>query len=116
MLDGQLFDNDQLFDPLLLSVTCGARLTKNYISIISEAIIKKISFESRDYELVDEKSLSAMSRKTTEKNADSKWLNDKKVLELLRVFSVKNCICKIFLKLSPKFTLETQSLFCFLIV
>ena len=36
--------------------------------LILEGIIKKISYERRDYESVDEKSLSwAMSRKTKEK-------------------------------------------------
>ena len=36
--------------------------------LILEGIIKKISYERRDYESVDEKNLSwAMSRKTTKK-------------------------------------------------
>ena len=50
-----------------------ARLAK---ILISQGIVKKISYERRDYESVDEKSLSsAMSRKTTKKkNSCSKVL------------------------------------------
>ena len=50
------------------SVHKSARIAK--ISILNlEGIIKKISYERRDYESVEEKSLSywAMSRKTTKK-------------------------------------------------
>ena len=44
------------------------RLATIFISI-SEGIIENISYERRDYESVEEKSLSfAMSRKTTNKN------------------------------------------------
>ena len=51
------------------------RSAKILISIL-EGIIKKISYEHREYESVDEKSLSwAMSRKTTKKkNSGSKEL------------------------------------------
>ena len=46
-----------LFNPLLLSAHKSARIFK--ISILKlEGIIKKISYERRDYESVDEKSLS----------------------------------------------------------
>ena len=53
--------------PLLPIAHKSARIVK--ISILKlEGIIKKISYERRDYESVDEKSLSkAMSRKTTKK-------------------------------------------------
>ena len=45
------------------------RLAKIWISI-SEGIINIFSYERRNYESVDEKSLSqAMSRKTTKKNS-----------------------------------------------
>ena len=55
------------FNPLLPIAHKSARIDK--ISILKlEGIIKKISYERRDYESVDEKSLSkAMSRKTTKK-------------------------------------------------
>ena len=54
-------------NPLLPIAHKSARIVK--ISILKlEGIIKKISYERRDYESVDEKSLSkAMSRKTTKK-------------------------------------------------
>ena len=54
-------------NPLLPIAYKSARIDK--ISILKlEGIIKKISYERRDYESVDEKSLSwAMSRKTTKK-------------------------------------------------
>ena len=53
--------------PLLPIMYKSARIDK--ISILKlEGIIKKISYERRDYESVEEKSLSqAMSRKTTNK-------------------------------------------------
>ena len=56
-----------LINPLLPIAHKSAQIDK--ISILKlEGIIKKISYERRDYELVDEKSLSkAMSRKTTKK-------------------------------------------------
>ena len=56
-----------LFNPLLPIAHKSARIVK--ISILKlEGIIKKIFYERRDYESVDEKSLSkAMSRKTTKK-------------------------------------------------
>ena len=56
-----------LFNPLLPIAHKSAQIDK--ISILKlEGIIKKISYERRDYESVDEKSLSkAMSRKTTKK-------------------------------------------------
>ena len=56
-----------LFNPLLPIAHKSARIDK--ISILKlEGIIKKISYERRDYESVDEKSLpKAMSRKTTKK-------------------------------------------------
>ena len=55
------------FNPLLPIAHKSARIDK--ISILKlEGIIKKISYERRDYESVDEKSLSkAMSRKTMKK-------------------------------------------------
>ena len=55
------------FNPLLPIAHKSAQIDK--ISILKlEGIIKKISYERRDYESVDEKSLSkAMSRKTTKK-------------------------------------------------
>ena len=54
-------------NPLLPIAHKSAQIDK--ISILKlEGIIKKISYERRDYESVDEKSLSkAMSRKTTKK-------------------------------------------------
>ena len=54
-------------NPLVPSAHKSVRIYK--ISILKlEGIIKKISYERRDYESVDEKSLSkAMSRKTTKK-------------------------------------------------
>ena len=54
-------------NPLLPIAHKSARIDK--ISILKlEGIIKKISYERRDYESVDEKCLSkAMSRKTTKK-------------------------------------------------
>ena len=61
----------------LPSVRKSERIAK--ISILKlEGTIKKISYEPRDYESVDEKSLSwALSRKTTkEKNSGSKGLNN----------------------------------------
>ena len=53
------------FNPLLPIAYKSARIDK--ISILKlEGIFKKISYERRDYESVEEKSLSqAMSRKTT---------------------------------------------------
>ena len=62
-------------NPLLPIAHKSARIDK--ISILKlEGIIKKISYERRDYESVDEKSLSkAMSRKTAEKkNSGTKGL------------------------------------------
>ena len=55
------------FNPLLPIAHKSARIDK--ISILNlEGIIKKISYERRDYESVDEKSLSEdMSQKTTKK-------------------------------------------------
>ena len=55
------------FNPLVPIAHKSARIDK--ISILKlEGIIKKISYERRDYESVDEKSLSkAMSRKTMKK-------------------------------------------------
>ena len=55
------------FNPLVPSAHKSVRISK--ISILKlEGIIKKISYERRDYESVDEKSLSeAMSRKTTKR-------------------------------------------------
>ena len=62
-----------------------ARIDK--ISILKlEGIIKKISYERRDYESVDEKSLSeAMSRKTTKKKKKSgtKGLKKMKIYKFL---------------------------------
>ena len=53
------------FNPFPPSVPIWHRLAKHSILIL-EGITKKISYERRDYESVDEKSLSrAMSRKTT---------------------------------------------------
>ena len=49
--------NYRNFNPLLRSVHCGSRLAKISISI-QEGIMKKISYERRDYDSVDEKSLS----------------------------------------------------------
>ena len=46
-----------LFNPLLPSVSCMARLAKILI-LIYEGINKNNSYERRDYESVDEKSLS----------------------------------------------------------
>ena len=45
------------FNPLLPSVPYMARSAKIFISIL-EGIIKKISYERRDYESVDKKSIS----------------------------------------------------------
>ena len=58
----------QLFlNPFPPSVPIWHRFAKLSILIL-EGIIKKISYERRDYESVDEKSLSeAMSRETSEK-------------------------------------------------
>ena len=56
------------------------------ISILKlEGIIKKISYERRDYESVDEKSLSkAMSRKNYEKkNSGTKGLKKMKIYTFL---------------------------------
>ena len=57
------------FKPLLPIAYKSARIIwQNFESKILEGIIKKISYERRDYESVEEKSLSqAMSRKTTKK-------------------------------------------------
>ena len=57
----------KFINPLLPIAHKSARIGK--ISILKlEGIIKKISYERRDYESVDEKSLSkAMSRKNTKK-------------------------------------------------
>ena len=56
-----------IFNPLVPSAHKSVRISK--ISILKlEGIIKKISYERRDYESVDENSLSeAMSRKTTKR-------------------------------------------------
>ena len=61
-------------NPLLPIAHKSARIDK--ISILKlKGIIKKISYERRDYESVDEKSLSkAMSQKTTKKNSGTKGL------------------------------------------
>ena len=60
---------------MLPSVSNMARLPKILILIL-EGIIKKISYERRDYKSVDEKSLSqAMSRKKQrKKNSEGKRL------------------------------------------
>ena len=56
-----------VFNPLLPSAANMRRSAKILILIL-EGIIKKISHERRDYESVDENSLSkVMSRKTTKK-------------------------------------------------
>ena len=56
-----------IINPFPPSVPIWHRLAKLSILIL-EGIIKKFSYERRDYESVDEKSLSlAMSRKTTKK-------------------------------------------------
>ena len=56
--------NDLFFNPLLLCTTYMTRLVKIF-TLILEGIVKKISYERRDYEFVDENILSlAMSRKT----------------------------------------------------
>ena len=64
---GILLPTYHCINPLLPIEHKSARIDK--ISILKlEEIIKKISYERRDYESVDEKSLSkAMSRKTTKK-------------------------------------------------
>ena len=65
---------EPLINPLLPSVPYKVRLAKYLISI-SEGIIKFISYERRDYESVDEKSLSStMSRYTQKNNSGSKGL------------------------------------------
>ena len=52
-----LLDSNSFFNPLLPTAHKSARIGK--ISILKlEGIIKKISYERRDYESVDEKSLS----------------------------------------------------------
>ena len=52
------------------------RRSAKILILMLEGIIKKISYERRDYESVDEKSLSwAISRKTMKKNSGSKGLN-----------------------------------------
>ena len=57
--------NSNLFNPLVLSVLNKGRVAK---ILIYEGILKEISYDRRDYESVDEKSLSkTMSRKTTKK-------------------------------------------------
>ena len=63
----KIFIQHKYVNPLLPIAHKSARIDK--ISILKlEGIIKKISYERRDYESVDEKSLSkAMSRKTTKK-------------------------------------------------
>ena len=55
------------YNPLVPSAHKSVRIAK--ISILKlEGIIKKISYQRRDYESVDENSLSkAMSRKTTKR-------------------------------------------------
>ena len=46
-----------------------------------EGILKKNSYERRDYESVNEKSLSwAMSRKTTKKKSGHEWVNKSKMI------------------------------------
>ena len=62
-------------NPFPPSVPIWHRLAKLSILIL-EGIVKKISYELRDYESVDEKSLSwAMSRKTRgKKNSGNKGL------------------------------------------
>ena len=54
---------------LMLSLYCLAWHTclAKILILIYEGIIKKISYERRDYGSVDDKSLLAMSRKTTKK-------------------------------------------------
>ena len=61
------FVSIKYLNPLVPIAHKSAQIDK--ISILKlEGIIKKISYERRDYESVDEKSLSkAMSRKTTKK-------------------------------------------------
>ena len=55
------------FNPLVPSAHKSVRIAKILILKL-EGIIKKISYERRDYESVDENSLSeAMSRKTTKR-------------------------------------------------
>ena len=62
-----LSNNFKCVNPLLPIAHKSARIDKILILKL-EGIIKKISYERRDYESVDEKSLSkAMSRKTTKK-------------------------------------------------
>ena len=51
------FETKHQFNPFPLSVQIWHRLVKLSILIL-EGIIKKISYERRDYESVDEKSLS----------------------------------------------------------
>ena len=67
--------NFSKINPLLPSAAYMRRSAKILI-LIEEGIIKKISYKRRDYESVDEKSLSlAMSRKTMKKkNSGSKGL------------------------------------------
>ena len=51
------------------------RRSAKILILILEGIIKKISYERRDYESVDEKSLSkAMSREKLKENSGSKGL------------------------------------------
>ena len=74
-------------NPLLPIAHKSARIHK--ISILKlEGIIQKISYERRDYESVDEKSLSkAMSWKTTKKNSGTKGLKRFRVLLLQLIYN-----------------------------
>ena len=75
-------------NPLLPRATYMRRSAKTLISIL-EGIIKKISYEWRDYESVDEKSRSlAMSRKTTKKNQAVKGKTVLNVWKILCLFSL----------------------------
>ena len=72
------FSTMKMFNPLVPSAHKSVWISK--ISILKlEGIIKKISYERRDYESVDENSLSeAMSRKTTKRRiqalkGERKW-------------------------------------------
>ena len=75
------------FNPLLPIAHKSARIAK--ISILKlEGIIQKISYERRDYESVDEKSLSkTVSKNYGKNNSDTKGLKKMKIYKFLQTFT-----------------------------
>ena len=63
------------FKPFPPSLSIWNRLAKLSILIL-EGIIKKNSYERRDYELVDEKSLGYVLKNDEKKNSGGKGLNN----------------------------------------